>query len=174
MNNPSDNEIQELLTRALRGELSPAELREFERRIESDPALRDAYEQERALEHVLERLPNVPVSTNFTSLVMQSIRAEGRQTTLVTTSKPWFRFRLARVATGLAVVTVAGVLSIQQYRKAEQQEMARSVASFGEVASALNQPDSPHLVFRDFETIQRYPMPAESELDLELLVALQK
>ena len=103
---------------------------------------------------------------------MQSVRAEGRQRPAV--QKPWLRFRLARLATGMAVVTIAGVLTLQQYRKTEQHEMARSVASFGEVASALNQPEAPHLVFRDFETIQRFPMPADSELDLELLVALQK
>jgi anti-sigma factor RsiW len=172
MNNSSDNENNELITRALRGQLSLAEQRELERRIDSDPVLREAYEQERALEHILERLPSVPVSSNFTSLVLQSVRAEERQRSEV--QKPWLRFRLVRLATGLAVVTIAGVLTLQQYRKTEQQDMARSVASFGEVASALNQPESPHLVFRDFETIQRFPMPADSELDLELLVALQK
>src|SRR5688500_774591 len=167
MNKPSDNEINELITRALRGQLSAAEQRELERRLESEPALREEYEQERALEQILERLPNVPVSTNFTARVMQSVRAGERQRTPA--RMPWFRFRFARLATGLAVVTVAGVLTLQQYRQAQRQEMVRSVASFGEVASALNQADAPHLVFRDFETIQRYPMPAESELDLELL-----
>ena len=172
MNKPSDNEINELITRALRGELSPSEQRELDRRLESDAALRDAFEQERALDHILERLPNVPVSTNFTSLVMQSVRAEQRERPSV--KNPWFRFRIARLATGLAVVTIAGVLTIQQYRKAQQEEMVQTVASFGGVASAISQPDSPPLVFRDFETIQRYPIPAESELDLELLVALQK
>jgi anti-sigma factor RsiW len=171
MNKPSDNEINNLITRALRGQLSAAEQRDLDRRLESDAALRDAFEQERALDHILERLPNVPVSTNFTSLVLQSVRTEQRERPSI--KNPWFRFRFARLATGLAVVTIAGVLSVQQYRKAEQQEMVRSVASFSGVASAIGQPDSPQLVLRDFETIQRFPVPA-SELDLELLVALQK
>ena len=52
--------------------------------------------------------------------------------------------------------------------------MARSVGSFTQVASALSPEQKPGLAFEDFEAIQRYSLPSESELDLELLAALQK
>ena len=55
-----------------------------------------------------------------------------------------------------------------------RQEIARSIASFSQVASAMSPKEKPALVFRDFEAIQRLAAPADSELDLELLVALQK
>ena len=84
------------------------------------------------------------------------------------------QFRLLRLATGLAVVAVAGVLSIHQYRKAEQEEMVRNVASFTEVAAAMSPEQKPGMVFQDFDAIERLTIPSEAELDLELFAALQK
>jgi len=171
MKEPGANDY-ELITRALQGKLTDSERRELERRLESDPTLREAYELEQSVDHLLERLPNVVVSSNFTSLVVQAVHAEQRQKTRA--KIPWLPFRFARLASGLAVVTVAGVLSVQHFRRSEQQEIARSIASFSQVASAMSPKEKPALVFRDFEAIQRLAAPADSELDLELLVALQK
>ena len=175
MNNPDRNEVNELITRALRGELTEAEHAELERRMQLDPALRETYELEAGLNHVLERLPNVPISSNFTSLVVQAVQKEqlSAQITLAPKS-PWLQFRLLRLATGLAVVAVAGVLSIHQYRKAEQEKMVRNVASFTEVAAAMSPEQKPGMVFQDFDAIERLTIPSEAELDLELFAALQK
>lgn len=173
MKNPDGNEVNELITKALRGELTQAERAELDRRMELNPGLREAYGKEVGLEHLLERLPNSPVPSNFTSLVLRAVRKEDR--VQPTAQKfPWVRFRIARLATGLAVVTVAGILSIHQYQKAEEQEMVRSVASFTEVAAAMSPEQRPGLVFQDFEAIERLTVPTEADLDLELLVALQK
>ena len=178
MNNPPTNEMNDLITRALRGQLSESETRAFERRLETDQALREAYTLEQALDQALEHLPNIPVSTNFTSLVLQSVQSDGPARSLpekIGWSR-WsrLRFRFSSLATGLAVVTLVGIFSIRQEQKSDQQEMVRSVTSFTEVASALNSDEVPNHVFQDFEAIQRLSVPADSEVDLELLVALQK
>jgi anti-sigma factor RsiW len=172
MNNPDRNDVNELITRALRGQLTDVERAELDRRLQVDHTLRETYDAEAGLEHLLDRVPNIPVSSNFTSLVLQVVRQEQRHR--AGSATPWRRFRFARLATGLAVVAVAGVLSIQQYRKAERQEMVRSVASFTDMAAVMSPEQKPGLVFQDFEAIQRLTVPSESDLDLELLVALQK
>src|SRR5688572_26567963 len=172
MSEPNGNEISDLLARASRGELSAAEMRDFERRVGADPALREAWLLEQNLQRALDQLPNVPVSTNFTSLVLQSVRSEQPSTQ----HKPsgWLRLRFPRLAAGLAVVGLAAFLTLHQYRKAQHEEMAQSVGSFTQVASALSPEQRPGLAFQDFEAIQRYSLPSGSELDLELLAALQK
>ena len=174
MNDLPDNEMSDLIKRALRGELTEAEKRQFDQRLAADSAFRDEFELERSLDQALEGLPNIAVSTNFTNLVLQSVQSESQRP--VQKAKRWWRFPIAslRLAAGLAVIAVAGVFSVNEYRKSQQQEMVRSVASFTGVASAIGSEEAPNLVFQDFDAIKRYSVPAESELDLELLVALQK
>jgi anti-sigma factor RsiW len=175
MNNPDRTDINDLITRALRNELTAAERAELDRQLQLDASLRERYDLEAALDRFLDHLPDAPLASNFTSRVLQAVELDKRQSARPERAKtPWFRLRLARLATGLAVVTAAGVLTIHQYRKAEQQEMARSVASFTDVAAAMSPEQRPGLVFQDFDAIERLTVPTEADLDLELLVALQK
>ncbi len=175
MNNPPANDPNDLVTKALRGTLSEEESREFQRRLEQEPELRKSFAEEQNLDRIIERLPNAPLSSNFTSLVLQSIHSEERKPARSTGGWRWTNFRLARVAAGLATFAVAGVLAIKQFRQAEQKEMARTVSAFSEVATAIApEQTSPATLFQDFDAIQQLSLPAESELDLELLVALQK
>jgi hypothetical protein len=173
MNNPEPSDPNDLIRRALRGMLSEQEQRQFIERLERDASLRRAYDQELGLERLLDALPNAPVSTNFTSLVLEAVRTEERTTPRLP-QLGWFRFRFTRVSAGLAVVFVAGLLTLQQYRKVERNEMAQSVSAFSEVASVISEETSPAAVFQDFEAIQQLSLPPESELDLDLLFALQK
>src|SRR5687768_11096099 len=115
MSEPNGNEINDLLARASRRELSASEMRDFERRLEVDSALREAWLLEQNLERALHRLPNVPVSTNFTSLVLQSVLAE--QPSAQPRRTRWFRLPFPRLAAGVAVVGLAGFLALHQYRK---------------------------------------------------------
>ena len=172
MNNPHSHEMTDLLARAARGEFTPSEQRDFEQRLENDAALRESFELEKRLDRALDQMSDFPVSTNFTTLVLQSVRAEPSEGRAP--KYGWFRLRFARLATGLAVLGLAGYLTISQYRKAEHQEMVRSVESFTEIASALSPEQKPGLAFQDFDAIERFTLPADSELDLELLAALQK
>ena len=169
------NDPGELVAKALKGELSDAEQRQFQQRLESDPALRESFAEEQRLNQLLGRLPNAPVSTNFTSLVLQAVRQEQRRPAHSEGRFGWLRFKFARVAAGVAAVLLVGVVGLQQYRQAQQSEMARSVSAFTEVASAIgSEATPPPEVFQDFEAIERLFIPQEPELDLELLFALQK
>ena len=75
MNHPDTNN---LLEKALRGKLSPGEQGRFEELLEDDHDLRARFEQERSLDTLLDALPNAPVSSNFTSRVMDAVRREER------------------------------------------------------------------------------------------------
>jgi anti-sigma factor RsiW len=163
-----------LITKSVRGELSDAEQRLLAQRLRDDPAFQEEYTEEQRLESLLHKLPNAPVSSNFTSLVLQAALREPRE--IAPPSRfPWIRTAFARVATGLALVTIVGILLVRQYRQADHSQMAESVSAFTEVASVMaSDKTSPEVLFRDFEAIQHLAIPSESELDLELLVALQK
>ncbi len=173
MNDPKANDLEQLINRALQGKLSGEEKQRFEERLSQDAALRARFAEEQALERLLDRAPKLPVPTNFTSLVLQAVRKKAPIAS--TPSAGWFRFTFARIATGLAVVVAAGFFAVQQYLQAEREQMARSVSAFTEVAAAINMKATPPTtVFQDFEAIQQLSLPHESELDLELLVFLQK
>ena len=174
MNDLPDNEMNDLIKRALRGELTEAEKSQLDQRLAADSVFRAEFEEEQSLNQALDRLPNIPVSTNFTNLVLKSVRSETRPAHQEEKSLWRFPLPYLRLAAGLAVVAVGGLFSVNEYRKSQQQEMVRSVASFTGVASAIGSDEAPNLVFQDFDAIKRYSIPADSELDLELLVALQK
>ena len=174
MNDPETNDPEELISRALRGKLTEREKQRFQQRLQGDSAIRARFEEEKALERLLDRAPKLSVPTNFTSLVLQAVRKEPRPARKLTLAA-WFRFRFARVAVGLAAVVAAGFFGLLQYREAEREQIARSVNAFTEVASAIGSEQTPPVaMFQDFEAIQKLSIPQESELDLELLVALQK
>src|SRR5688572_9379304 len=99
MSEPNGNEINDLLARASRGELSAPEMRDFEHQLEADPALREAWLLEQNFQRALNRLPNLPVPTNFTSLVLQSVRSE--QPAAQHRPSAWLRLRFPRLAAGL-------------------------------------------------------------------------
>ena len=173
MKNPLTNE--EIIAQALRGELRGEDLQSFQKCLEQDPALRSAYQKEQALEEVLRALPNVPIGTNFTNRVLEEVRASEQPTSRVGPGFGPFRFRFVRVATATAAVTLMGALGLQQYRKAQRSQMAQSLSAFTEVASVIGSGDTPPpAMFQDFEAIQKLSLPREPELDMELLLALQK
>jgi hypothetical protein len=159
-----------------RSELNPQEQNLFARELKANPGLRAAFEEEKGLEDLLTRLPDFPVSTNFTSLVLQRAEMEGRPSSRKRPPIfPWFRFAFARVATGLVAISVLGLTIVHQYHKSQQAEMAENVRSFTGAASVMvSEQALPVQLLQDFDTIQRLPPPARSDLDLELLVALQK
>lgn len=164
----------DLIQKALRGSLNEAEKQAFHAKLARDPALRDIFETEKALEAALQLLPNAPVATNFTTRVLEEARAADRET-LSTPPFGWFQFRFARVAAGLAIVTLSAFLGLRQYRDAQRTAIAESVIAFSGVADVIaSQKSPPAAVFQDFDAIQRLSLPREPEMDMELLFALQK
>lgn len=181
MNQPEKNE---LLEKALRGRLTAEENAGFEQELAADPAFHALYEEERALDQLLEALPVPAVSSNFTARVLQeALRETGRKT--AAPSRPWFRWGWRRALATAAVVLAGGGFIWEQQQQAAREEMAESLthfskvtAAFAEAAATAEEPEEaqrPVSMLQDFQAIQHLAyMPAEQEQDLELYLALHK
>lgn len=165
-------ENEDRIARALRNQLSDAEKERWEELLRADSSLRDEFVEESALQRALDALPNVPISSNFTSLVVQAATSEARP------HSSWrFRWPIVRLAFGSAALLVLGSTALVNYRNhhLRQEEMALNVRSFSEFTSAVtSSKTAPEEVLQNFEAIERLSLPADGELDMELLVALQK
>ena len=161
---------------AVRGSLSSHDQADFDRALASDPALRARFDEERALNNALGALPNAPLSSNFTVLVLQAVQREESRPRQARRAPFWARFKLVRLASALSLVA-AVALTLDYRRKAEQrEEMALGLTAFTQVADALAaEKAAPVEIFSNFEAIQTLShVPAESELDFELLAALEQ
>jgi anti-sigma factor RsiW len=160
---PKDKRISEL---AWRERLTAVERQDLRSRLLADPEAASTHAEEIELTRLIARLPDVPVSSNFTARVLDEATraaAEGDR-------GHWshiFRFRwLPRAAVALFII--AGGLAIVrvEHRTAERREYAQSVAALSEVSS-MPSPD----VLENFEAVRRLnqtPRPDE-----ELLALLQ-
>ena len=125
---------------------------------------------------MLRRLPEAPVSSNFTALVFRQAEQVVRARKQHPWRARWESFEdvlrslgwASRLATGAAVVALMFLCSIQ-FRAAAREEMARSVVAVSNVAAL---PSWEVLV--NFEAIQRLPeVPEARAVDIELLAALR-
>jgi len=150
-----------------RRNLTSAEEAELRAWLAANPGTRDDWEVDLALSRVLERLPDVPVPSNFTARVLQSVEIENGAGRRQAESKWKWMWRPLLPRMGFAVVVLAiGFLSFYEARAAKRTQLARSVATVSGVAS-LPSPE----VLKDFEAIQRLnttPPP-----DIELLALLK-
>ena len=133
-------------------------------------------EADRRLNELLRRLPEAPVSSNFTALVLRQAEQVTRARKQHPRRARWESFEdvlrspgwTSRLATGAAVVALILLCSIQ-FRAAAREEMARSVVAVSDVAAG---PSWEVLV--NFEAIQRLPeVPEARAVDVELLAALR-
>jgi hypothetical protein len=171
-------EREYLLNKAVRKSLSEPEEKRWEEMLAGDAALREEFAEELALERALEALPNAPISSNFTSLVVQAALRAERDPERASTRAAWrIQWPWLRFVPAVAVFLLVGSGGLLGYRNhlAKREEMALNVRSFTEVASVVAASEqSPADVFQNFEAIQRLSLPADGDLDMELLVALQK
>ena len=173
MNRPDKGD---LIAKALRDSLSEAEKNQWERLLEDDPDTRNAFAEEQALDRVLDRLPDVPISTNFTALTLQAAMREPRP------AKSFWLFRLsifrstfAQAAAAFVAICAIGLAVGVRYHNSQQADLALKVRSFTEVASVIGSDKvRPEELFQNFDAIRALPTVAENDVDLELLVALQK
>jgi hypothetical protein len=172
-----DPEENELLLKGLKGDLSEAERSALRTRIESDSQFKAAWEEELALEQLLGGMPNAPLSTNFTSLVLQKVSAsEARLSRPPNASARWFGLRLARIAATLAVIGITGFGLNHLHQEREQARLADGVHQFTAAASEVRTKNIPAVeMFKNFDAIQKLGhVPRESDVDMELLVALER
>ena len=164
-NDPIYNRLRELSWRRRLTAPEEAELRAW---LAAHPEARAEWEAEAGLNATLSRLPDAPVSGNFTARVLQAVEREavadlqpreGRWLTW-----PWRRW-LPRLAFATVIVGAAFV-SYQKVDASSRRKLAESVAMVSSVSS-LPSPD----ILKDFDAIQALNLTPPP--DEELLLVFQ-
>lgn len=156
------NEPQPANESLWRRQLTDAERAELRAR----PEMAAALELESRLSEMLAKIPDAPVSSNFTARLMQAVELEdARQSRRWRFSWHWHA-RLPRIAVMAAVVLFAG-LAFRHYQLTSQRALlAKNVALVAE-----SQPLPSVEALKNFDVIQRLSQPAHA--DDELLALLQ-
>lgn len=178
------SENNELLEKALHGGLNPREEARLQELLAQDAGFRAAFEEEKALNTLLEALPPAPVSSNFTARVLAAARLEAAAETREAAGgrRRWFGWKWQRALATGAVALAAGGFLWEQERREAREEMAESLTHFSEVAATFAEVAAeeesalrPVAMLQDFQAIQHLSqMPGEQEQDLELYLALHK
>jgi anti-sigma factor RsiW len=163
-NDPIYTHLRELSWQRKLTEAEEAELRTW---LAAHPDAQADWEAEAGLNAALERLPDVPVPSNFTARVLQAVEREAavqrRRSAWTWGGRPWLRW-LPKAAFA-AVILGAGLVSYHQFQAARFAAYARSVAAVSEVSS-LPSPE----ILQDFDTIRVLnPTPPPDEQLLALL-----
>ncbi len=174
---------QELLERLWRGDLTASERARVLRQggAQGGGYLLGRIEEEEALNRLISQNPGCPVSTNFTSRVMEAVRLEQTRATREARKGEkglrggigaWLRGSWVAQVLATGLVVALGVGSMVGVRNYERRQLARSLEVVRDVA-ALSELE----LLRDFETIRqlgRVVEPSSSmESDAALLAALQ-
>src|SRR5690349_328390 len=135
----NDSEYQALIEESWHRPLTANEQAQLDAWLAANPSGRLDWEIDSALTRELQRLPDAPLASNFTSQVMQAveremkIRAEVRSS-FVERMAQWFRRPIARVAWALVLVA-AGLFGYQQHRANVRDEMARGLSVLASMAT---------------------------------------
>ena len=146
--------------------LTAAEQAQLDAWLAAHPEARADWEVEAALNAGLSRLPETPVSGNFTARVLQAVEREAaarsrkpQRSFLSRLWEPWLT-RLGYVAVAVAI----GIVSYHQSQELHRKRLAESVT----LVSAVSSLPSPE-VLKDFDAIQALdgaPPPDEQLLAL--------
>lgn len=169
----NDAHFEELKEASWRRRLTPEESAQVQAWLARHPERRAEWEAEQALNRALTSLPDAPVSSNFTSLVLQAARREAARPGPV--SLPWWRQAFAwlhpRPATGVAGAALLLCAAWFGWHQNQVLQRNRHAQDLTALSSAAALPE-PQLLAADFETLRRLPQ-AEADDD-ELLAVLQE
>ena len=150
-----------------RRKLTPAEEAELQGWLATHAEAREDWAADLAINGLLDKLPEVKVSSNFTARVVQAVELEQAAAARAAASKErWFWRSFFPKAALAAVFLFMTVMGVREARLERRARLAKSVVAVAEVAS-LPSPE----VLKDFDAIQqlsRSPAP-----DTELLALLQ-
>jgi hypothetical protein len=167
------DELHELIEQARLRPLSQDKERRLKVLLEADLSRWPEREEDMALTRLLDKLPDAPLASNFSSRVMQTIGLEEQRTSPTPhrfRPQAWARNWFIRLGFGSTVALIL-VLGWNQTVQQERKQIAESVVTVSEVASV---PSVEVLV--DFEAIQSLgavPPDEDVEADLTLLAALE-
>ncbi len=152
-------EFTKLKEAAWRRNLTPIEIAA----AQSSPETRPDVEEELALTHLLKRLPDAQVSSNFTAQVIEAANRDSRHRSRGLGSF-WKGLKWKpRFAVACLALTI-GVVSLTEYRFVRRSQIAQDVATVSSAASL------PPQWLEDYDAISRLNQPP---VDNELLAALQ-
>lgn len=153
-----------------RRKLTPEEETRLQGWLAAHPDKQAEWDLEHSLSEQLRHLSNAPLSSNFTSQVMQALDAElAKQERDGQGGRTWLQW-LHKLAPRLAPVSLALVVAVTAFVYHQRTKDERQHERMVEVVTAVFPADvvSPE-VFQDFEAISKLP-PATDE---DLLAALQ-
>jgi anti-sigma factor RsiW len=146
MSEPLFNKLRET---GWRRKLTATEENELQAWLASHPEAQAEWESELALSETLERLPDAPVSSNFTARVLQAVEREKFAASREESRRTWSWHRLLPRAALAALVLCFGLVYYGQYQSTQRATLARNVAAVSAVAVT-----SDPVVLQDFEIIQ--------------------
>lgn len=158
----NDSEYQMLLVESWKRGLTAEEQARLQAFLAEQPGRAADWERETALNDALNRLPDVPMASNFTALVMQAVERENKRPAPQRgESFGWFTRWLRRPASGLAWAGALALLAWSGY----EQFHARPERERAKELSLIMKTVAPEAgVFEDFEAIQRLPAADDEEL----------
>ena len=164
MNGPFNN----LRETSWQRKLTPAEEVELHHWLATHPEARKDWEADAALNQMLDRLPEVKVSSNFTARVLQAVELENTTAAraAIESKRKWFWWSFLPKTAMASVFVIMGIMAVREARLEKSQRLVKSVETVSQVAS-LPSPE----VLQDFDAIQQLnhsPAP-----DTELLALLQ-
>jgi anti-sigma factor RsiW len=162
----TESAYQNLKEKSWAEPLSAEETAELKRYLAVNPQMQQDWDDDAALTAGLSRLPNAPVSSNFTSRVMQAVQhaeqIEGRARQSSSRGF-WRRGWIPKFALAIGMLCL-GTFSFHEYQLAARAKMTAEVTQFAETAPI------PQLEWlKDFDTIER--MSQVQVADNELLMA---
>jgi len=161
-------EYKLLLEESWRRRLTPAEEASVRAWLAQHPDATADWELEKQLSSALDKLPDVPVPSNFTARVLKAVERESILPERSASGIPWFlRVLLPRVAVAAVIVGVGALTYREHTTTAQRAELVRGVKVVAGVSS-LPGPD----ILQDFDTIRQMPAspgPASTGPDLELV-----
>jgi len=161
---PTETRMREL---SWRRKLSAAEQVELRAWLEKHPEAADQWAEEATLNALVERLPDAPVPTNFTSRVMEEIEREAAAAERQHARTPhwWQRVLLPRLAFA-AVLVAAGLFVYQRQLTIQQKHVADGLIAVSGAKDVL-----PVEVLQDFDSIAE--LGPRVQPDTELLSLMQ-
>ncbi len=157
------NEFKNLVEESWRRKLTPAEESALKSYFATHAEAQILWRRESDLSRLLKKLSDVPVSTNFTSRVLQVVERDALQAR-GTSIFDWFKFSwLSRTAIA-SLCVCACLISVHQYRIIKRTQMAQEVAAISTSATV------PQEWLQNFDAIDRL---GQLPVDDELLAALQ-
>ncbi len=134
------------------------------------PELKSAWEEEVGLNRLLEQLPSVPISSNFTAQVLLALDAEAGTSTRPVARGWWRRIGWLQLAPRMALaglVLCTGLLGYWQHQVSHRAEFAKNIAALRGVARVPTME-----MLKNFDAISRLSQSPQTA-DLELLAALK-